>query len=49
MMLIAIGEQVKRLDAITGQDLDISHPEIDWKGVIGHPRYSQPSLLLAGC
>jgi len=33
MMLIAIGEQVKRLDAITGQDLDISHPEIDWKGV----------------
>jgi uncharacterized protein with HEPN domain len=35
MMLIAIGEQVKRLDAITGQDLDISHPEIDWKGVKG--------------
>jgi uncharacterized protein with HEPN domain len=35
MMLIAIGEQVKRLDAAVDQDLDITYPEIDWKGVKG--------------
>lgn len=35
MMLIAIGEQVKRLDAAIEQDLAVSHPEIDWKGVKG--------------
>ena len=35
MMLIAIGEQVKRLDGATEADLDDAYPEIDWKGVKG--------------
>ena len=35
MMLIAIGEQVKRLDGATETDLDDAYPEIDWKGVKG--------------
>ncbi len=35
MMLIAIGEQTKRLDAVTDLDLAESHPEVDWKGVKG--------------
>jgi uncharacterized protein with HEPN domain len=35
MMLIAIGEQVKRLDGATETNLDDAYPEIDWKGVKG--------------
>ena len=35
MMLIAIGEQVKRLDGATESNLDVAYPEIDWKGVKG--------------
>lgn len=35
MILIAIGEQAKRLDAVTERNLDATHPEIDWKGVKG--------------
>ncbi len=35
MMLIAIGEQVKRLDGATESNLDDAYPEIDWKGVKG--------------
>jgi uncharacterized protein with HEPN domain len=35
MMLIAIGEQVKRLDGVTEENLDDAYPEIDWKGVKG--------------
>ena len=35
MMLIAIGEQVKRLDGATETDLGDAYPEIDWKGVKG--------------
>jgi len=35
MMLIAIGEQLKQLDAIAGIDLAIRYPEVDWKGAKG--------------
>jgi uncharacterized protein with HEPN domain len=35
MMLIAIGEQVKRLDAVTNIDLSTRYPDVDWKGVKG--------------
>ena len=35
MMLIAIGEQVKRLDRVIEANLDDAYPEIDWKGVKG--------------
>jgi uncharacterized protein with HEPN domain len=35
MMLIAIGEQVKRLDTAIGIDLSTRYPEVDWKGVKG--------------
>jgi uncharacterized protein with HEPN domain len=35
MMLIAIGEQVKRLDAATRIDLNTQYPDVDWKGVKG--------------
>lgn len=35
MMLIAIGEQVKRLDAVTDADLESTQPQVDWKGVKG--------------
>jgi len=35
MMLIAIGEQLKRLDAELGVDLNVRYPEVDWKGAKG--------------
>ena len=35
MMLIAIGEQTKRLDTATDQQLDDLYPEVDWRGVKG--------------
>ncbi|NJN80947.1 MAG: DUF86 domain-containing protein [Caldilineaceae bacterium] len=34
-MLIAIGEQVKRLDRAMESNLWDAYPEIDWKGVKG--------------
>ena len=35
MMLIAVGEQLKRLDSALGFDLNDRYPEIDWKGAKG--------------
>lgn len=35
MMLIAIGEQLKQLDAIPGVDLPARYPHIDWRGAKG--------------
>ena len=35
MMLIAMGEQLKRLDTAAGIDLDVRYPEVDWKGAKG--------------
>jgi uncharacterized protein with HEPN domain len=35
MMLIALGENVRRLDEVTGGALLARHPEIDWPGVKG--------------
>lgn len=35
MMLIAMGEQLKRLDMVAGVDLNVRHPEVDWKGAKG--------------
>jgi uncharacterized protein with HEPN domain len=35
MMLIAIGEQLKQLDAVTGLDLSTRYPQVDWKGAKG--------------
>lgn len=35
MMLIAIGEQTKRLDHLLDIDLADEYPEVDWKGVKG--------------
>lgn len=35
MMLIAIGEQLKRLDTALEFDLDNAYPEVDWKGAKG--------------
>ena len=35
MLLIAIGESVKKIDKITDKKLFSSYPEIDWKGVMG--------------
>ena len=35
MMLIAIGENIKRIDKITGGSLLERYPEINWPGVKG--------------
>ena len=35
MLLIAIGESVKRIDKATNKGLLSHYPEIDWKGVMG--------------
>jgi uncharacterized protein with HEPN domain len=35
MMLIAVGEQVKRLDNVSSIDLATRFPNVDWKGVKG--------------
>ena len=35
MLLIAIGESVKKIDKITNKKLFSDYPEIDWKGVMG--------------
>lgn len=35
MMLIAMGEQLKQLDAISSIDLDTRYPQVDWKGAKG--------------
>jgi len=35
MLLIAIGESLKKIDKITNQTLLVQYPEIDWKGVKG--------------
>ncbi|CAK7082462.1 MAG: hypothetical protein PARBA_03572 [Parabacteroides sp.] len=35
MLLIAIGESVKRIDKITDKQLLSQYQEIDWKGVMG--------------
>ena len=35
MLLIAIGESVKRLDKMTDKKLLANYPEIDWRGVMG--------------
>lgn len=35
MLLIAIGESVKRIDKATNKQLLFQYPEIDWKGVMG--------------
>ncbi|CAK7056224.1 MAG: hypothetical protein PARBA_02023 [Parabacteroides sp.] len=35
MLLIAIGESVKRIDKTTNKELLSHYPEIDWKGVMG--------------
>jgi uncharacterized protein with HEPN domain len=35
MMLIAIGEQLKRLDKVLEIDLAIQYPDVDWKGAKG--------------
>lgn len=35
MLLIAIGESVKRIDKATDKQLLSQYPEIDWKGVMG--------------
>ena len=35
MLLIAIGESVKRIDKATNKELLSHYPEIDWKGVMG--------------
>ena len=34
-MLIAVGEQVKRLDSVADIDLATRYPDVDWKGVKG--------------
>lgn len=35
MLLIAIGESVKRIDKATNKKLFSQYPEVDWKGVMG--------------
>jgi len=35
MMLIAIGEQLKRLDTALDLNLHIAYPDVDWKGAKG--------------
>lgn len=35
MLLIAIGESVKRVDKATDKKLLPQYPEVDWKGVMG--------------
>ncbi len=35
MMVIAIGESVKQLDRITGEQFFRKYPEVDWKGAKG--------------
>ena len=35
MMLIAIGENLKNLDKVTGGKLLAQYPEVDWKGAKG--------------
>lgn len=35
MLLIAIGESLKKIDKITNKTLLVQYPEIDWKGAKG--------------
>lgn len=35
MLLIVIGESVKRIDKVTNKELLSFYTEIDWKGVMG--------------
>lgn len=35
MMLIAMGEQIKRLDTALGIDIGDRYPEVDWRGAKG--------------
>lgn len=35
MLLIAIGESIKRIDKLTDKQLFPRYPEIDWKGAMG--------------
>ena len=35
MMLIAVGEQVKRLDSVADVDLPVRYPDVDWRGLKG--------------
>jgi len=35
MMLIAMGEQLKQLDAISSIDLNVRYPQVDWTGAKG--------------
>ena len=35
MLLIAIGESLKKIDKITGKSFLVRYPEIDWKGAKG--------------
>ena len=35
MMLIAIGENLKNLDKVTGGKLLVRYPDVDWKGAKG--------------
>ncbi|MFN8487930.1 MAG: HepT-like ribonuclease domain-containing protein [Caldilineaceae bacterium] len=35
MMLLAMGEQLKRLEKALGADLNTLYPEVDWKGAKG--------------
>ncbi len=35
MLLIAIGESLKKIDKITNKTLLVQYPQIDWKGVKG--------------
>jgi uncharacterized protein with HEPN domain len=35
MMLIAMGEQLKQLDGVSGIDLKTQYPQVDWKGAKG--------------
>lgn len=35
MLLIAIGESIKRIDRATDKKLLLQYPEVDWKGMMG--------------
>ncbi len=45
MMLIAVGEQLKQLDAVPAIDLNRRFPRVDWKGAKASAIFSVTTTL----
>jgi len=49
MMLIVIGEALKKLDKVTGGELLPEYPQVDWKKAKGIAGHSHPPLCQCKC